>query len=102
MPTEKSPVAGEPGGAPTSPGSSTAKGAWQGWRWIRHTHPYGFRSGQWAEILTVAPANGDSDICQPGDCYVVRFPDGVTDFWQMFDPDEDYEFTNDPKVVLGV
>lgn len=66
---------------------------------MRFTHPYGFRSGQWAAILTVAPANGASDILKPGDCYVVRFPDGVTDFWPVFDRDAGYEFTNDPAVA---
>ena len=52
---------------------------------IRHTHWAGFRSGQWAEILTIAPAENR-------DCYVVRFPDGTTDFWVRDDPDDPYEF----------
>jgi hypothetical protein len=48
-------------------------------------HPYAFRSGQWAELLTVAPDPEEHD------CYVVRFPDGVTDFWVVADIDGQYE-----------
>ncbi len=53
--------------------------------WIRHTHPYGFRSGTWAEIKAVVPGEGR-------ECYLVEFPDGVTDSWAVVDPDEPYEF----------
>jgi hypothetical protein len=53
---------------------------------IRATHPYGFRSGEWAEVLTTAPAAGGAD------CFVVRFGDGVTDWWRVADPDDGYEF----------
>lgn len=52
---------------------------------IRTMHRHGFRSGEWAELLTVAPAPDKSD------CYVVRFPDGVTDYWVANDPDGQYE-----------
>ncbi len=52
---------------------------------IRHAHPNGFRSGQWATIKAVVPADGR-------ECYLVEFPDGVTDFWAIGDPDESYEF----------
>lgn len=45
-------------------------------RLIRHTHPDGFRSGQWAAIRAVVP--GDDR-----ECYLVEFPDGVTDFWSV-------------------
>ena len=58
---------------------------------IRGTHPYTFRSGQWAEILTTAPNPEGSD------CYIVRFPDGVTDFWCVEDPAEPYEFAPPPE-----
>ncbi len=54
---------------------------------IRHTHRYGFRCGEWAELLTTAPDP------EGRDCYVVRFPDGVTDFWVVDDPCEPYEFS---------
>ena len=56
---------------------------------IRHTHPYGFRVGQWAAIRAIVPS-GDRE------CYLVEFPDGVTDFWAVNDPDEPYEFELDP------
>lgn len=53
---------------------------------IRHTHPNGFRSGEWATIKAVVPGDGR-------ECYLVEFPDGVTDFWAVEDPDEPYEFS---------
>lgn len=52
---------------------------------IRHTHQYGFRSGEWATIRAVVPSDDR-------ECYLVEFPDGVTDFWAVVDPDEPYEF----------
>lgn len=52
---------------------------------IRGTHRYAFRSGDWAVIRAVVPGEGR-------DCYLVEFPDGVTDFWVVNDPDEPYEF----------
>jgi hypothetical protein len=58
---------------------------------IRTMHPDGFRSGAWAELLTTVPAPetlGDIDRS----CYLVRFPDGVEDFWVVGDPDGQYEF----------
>jgi len=57
---------------------------------IRHTHPYGFRSGEWATIRAVVP---DKDR----EFYLVEFPDGVTDFWVVDDPDEPYEFQIIPE-----
>lgn len=57
--------------------------------YIRSTHPYGYRSGEWAEILTVAPS-------PERDCYVVRFLDGATDFWPVNDPSDAYEFAERP------
>lgn len=57
---------------------------------IRATHPAGFRSGEWAKVLTTAPAPDGTD------CYVVRFPDGVTDYWRVTDPDDAYEFGEAP------
>jgi len=58
---------------------------------IRTNHPYGYRSGQWAELLTTAPAPNKRD------CYVVRFPDGATDFWVVDDPDGQYELAPDKE-----
>lgn len=53
---------------------------------IRSTHQAAFRSGEWARILTVAPAP------EKGDCYVVEFPDGRCDWWVVDDPAAGYEF----------
>jgi len=52
---------------------------------IRATHPYGFRSGQWAILRCVVPG-------PERDCYLVEFDDGVTDFWPVNDPSDPYEF----------
>lgn len=52
---------------------------------IRTMRRYGFRSGEWASILTTVPG-------PERDCFVVRFPDGATDFWVKDDPDGEYEF----------
>lgn len=52
---------------------------------IRATHPYSFRSGEWAALLTTVPG-------PDRECYLVQFPDGVTDFWVVGDPAAGYEF----------
>jgi hypothetical protein len=52
---------------------------------IRATHHYGFRYGKWAEIIAVTPHKNRA-------CYVVKFPDGVTDLWPVHDPSDPYEF----------
>lgn len=52
---------------------------------IRATHPYGFRSGQWATLQCVVPG-------PDRDCYLVEFDDHVTDFWPVEDPSDPYEF----------
>lgn len=57
--------------------------------WIRGTHPFQFRSGEWAELLTTAPSPDGKD------CYVVRFRDGATDYWRVDDSVERYEFTEE-------
>jgi hypothetical protein len=62
--------------------------AWNEEVWVRHTHPNGFRSGEWAELKDFVLGEGRS-------CYLVEFPDGVTDLWAVNDPDEPYEFTLD-------
>ena len=54
---------------------------------IRATHPYGFRSGEWAELVGL---NFDHIPLRP--CFFVRFPDGVTDYWPVYDKNEPYEF----------
>lgn len=52
---------------------------------IRHTHPFGYRCGEWATLVSRLPVRGR-------DCYLVRFDDGASDFWVAGDPDEPYEF----------
>lgn len=76
------------------PDSSTPPAERVGWL-VRHTHPAGFRSGEWAAITTVGR------VAAPGlkgpaptrrVVYVVEFHDGVTDAWAVEDPSEPYEF----------
>lgn len=62
---------------------------------IRGLSPFHFRSGEWAELLTTAPAPDGTD------CYVVRFPDGVTDYWRVNDPANEYEFSEPPSRVAA-
>lgn len=52
---------------------------------VRATHPYGFRSGQWARILTTL---ADPDL---GMLWLVEFPDGVQDWWRATDSHAGYE-----------
>lgn len=54
-------------------------------RHIRHMHPAGYRSGEWAVLVTVLQV-------RDRDCYLVRFDDGASDFWVVDDPDGRYEF----------
>lgn len=51
---------------------------------VRQTHPYGFRSGEWARVLTTVESYG-----RP--CWLVEFPDGQQDWWPITDPDAGYE-----------
>jgi hypothetical protein len=54
---------------------------------IRGTHPYVFRSGQWAELV------GTQDDPESGRrCYAVKFPDGEVDWWPVEDEAAGYEF----------
>lgn len=53
---------------------------------IRTTHPYGFRSREWAELVS-------TDLSYNARyCYKVTFPDGSTDLWVVDDPSARYEF----------
>jgi hypothetical protein len=52
---------------------------------IRATHPSGFRSGEWAEILGV-------EWKKDRPCYRVRFLDDKEDSWPVHDPADPYEF----------
>jgi hypothetical protein len=54
---------------------------------IKGTHPYTFRTGEWAVIRSVVPGSDRN-------CYLVEFEDGATDFWPVDDSVEPYEFRN--------
>lgn len=54
---------------------------------VRHTHHYGFRSGEWAEILACVV-----HLPSGNPAYHVRFIDGVEDYFVIRDPTEPYEF----------
>lgn len=58
---------------------------------IRATHPDAFRSGSWARLAGTAELPGfpEGDRC----CYLVEFPDGVTDFWAVDAAEYGYEFS---------
>lgn len=59
---------------------------------IRATHSYAFRSGEWAELIRMAPFTPEGGR-HTRDCFVVRFPeDGFVDYWVVADPDGHYEF----------
>jgi hypothetical protein len=53
---------------------------------IRITHRYGFRSGEWAACTGYTEIRGRV-------CYAVQFDDGVSDSWPLGDPDAGYEFS---------
>lgn len=59
---------------------------------IRATHPDGFRSGEWAEIVDVrwVTLTGRNDDGRA--CYAVRFVDGREDVWPVNDSSDPYEF----------
>lgn len=54
---------------------------------IRGTHPYSFRSGQWALIVAHSTRVEDG---RP--TVLVEFPDGVTDTWLVDDEAASWEF----------
>lgn len=52
---------------------------------VRTMHPYGFRSGVWADLIT-------TDTREDGrPTWLVAFPDGVTDVWVADDEHGQYE-----------
>jgi hypothetical protein len=54
-------------------------------RTVRQTHPYGFRSGEWARVLTTVESYGGRAY------WLVEFDDGARDWWPVHDPDAGYE-----------
>ena len=59
---------------------------------IRTTHPYGFRCGEWATLVSTISVRGR-------DCHLVRFPDGMSDFWVADVPEGRYEFREDAEAT---
>lgn len=54
---------------------------------IRGTHPYVFRSGEWAELVgTMDDPETDRRS------YAVKFDDGAVDWWPVSDEAAGYEF----------
>lgn len=66
--------------------------------YIRATHPYGFRSGQWAKVTGVRylPKQSPPRERPARAVYVVQFVDGFTDLWPIYDPSDPYEFSSYP------
>lgn len=58
---------------------------------IRATHPYGFRNGEWAEVVGLVWMNG-----RP--CYNVMFMDRVMDQWPVHDQSDAYDFRQAPDL----
>ncbi len=63
-------------------------------RLIRGTHPYAFRSGEWAVLkgTTLLPGFPEGER----ECYLVEFPDGMCDFWAVSGVGYGYEFSEVP------
>lgn len=58
---------------------------------IRATHPYAFRAGEWARLVTTITMSPPGSARCPRECYLVRFPDGQSDFWPVADGTCGYE-----------
>jgi hypothetical protein len=57
---------------------------------VRTMHPYGYHSGQWADILSL-------DVDDDGRLlWFVAFPNGDVDTWVAGDPLGEYEFRKKP------
>lgn len=53
--------------------------------YVRGTHPYAFRSGDWAHLFSIQHDEQGRDL------WVVEFPDGVMDVWPSWDKQHGYE-----------
>lgn len=58
--------------------------------YIKATHQYSYRNGQWAQIIGFTWSNNRI-------CYVVQFIDGKRDWWPVYDSSEPYEFAAEFK-----
>lgn len=53
--------------------------------YIRQTHPYGYRSGEWAHLFSIQHNEDGQDV------WIVEFPDGAMDAWPSWDGDAGYD-----------
>jgi hypothetical protein len=65
---------------------------------IRSNHPYAFRSGRWARIVTqsVIP-----DVHPDRGLFQIQFEDGYTDWWPVNDPVAEYEYRDEDTPRQG-
>jgi hypothetical protein len=57
---------------------------------IRATHPWAYRSGEWAKLTGTAALPGFPEGDRP--CYLVTFSDGDADWWPVHDSTEPVSF----------
>lgn len=53
--------------------------------YVRGTHPYAYRSGNWAHLFSIQHDDEGRDL------WVVEFPDGAMDVWPSWDKQAGYE-----------
>lgn len=56
---------------------------------IRGTHPYSFRSGEWAKVKGIAMIQ--PDWVEPRLAFICEYADGVIDYMAVDDFDSNYE-----------
>jgi hypothetical protein len=61
-------------------------------RYVRGTHPAHYRAGEWAEIVATLE---HEIVGEMRSCWLVKFPDGKTDFWVVDDAMAGYEFASE-------
>ena len=54
---------------------------------IRSTHPYGYHSREWGEVVATLSLLRDRR-----ECYYIKWPDGDTDIWPVDDELDRREF----------
>lgn len=59
--------------------------------YVRGTHRYHFRSGEWAHLFSIQHDEHGRDI------WIVEFPDGMADAWPSWDEAAGYEVLYKPK-----
>jgi hypothetical protein len=62
-------------------------------KFIRATHPSGFRSGEWAQVVACHVVHVKATMSARR-CWLVVVPDGATDSWVCEDPSDRYEFAD--------